>query len=238
MNFILRHLKNGELTLLNLTLLVTIFSLSTILFFTEGLRVTLFDKTGTLLGGDRVIRSPTPLDPSFKAQAEALNLQTANTMTFLSMLVYQDTLALAEIKAVDEHYPLKGSLQGTLTLFGPEQDFHDIPEPGTVWLETNLFTLLGVKINDVIKIGEAHFRVARVLTFEPDRGGQGLAFAPRALMNLQDVDKTKVIQQGSRQTYQLGVIGNSEELDKFDAIVVQKYSPLKTTKWLVLSNLS
>lgn len=230
LNFFFRNLKNGELKLLSLTLLIAIFSLSATLFFTTGIHATLLDKQGMLLGGDRVLASPTPIDPSFNAKAITLQLKSATTVTFLSMLVFNQDLALADVKAVDEHYPLKGNLQVSQKLFGPEQTVYHVPEPGTVWLETNLFTLLNVDINDTIKIGNADFRVTRVLTFEPDRGGQGLTFAPRALINLKDVEKTQVLQPGSRQTYKLLVIGQENALKKWDEFVSPKLLPVQSYK--------
>lgn len=225
-----RDLKNGELRFLSITLVLALFSFSSILFFTEGFRSTLLDKTGTLLGGDRIITSPVPIDPSMVEKASELNLKMSESVVFLSMLLYQQDFALSEIKAVDANYPLKGTLQGSDTRIGNEHDIDDIPETGTVWLDSTLFDLLNLSINDTLKIGEAHFKVTRCLTFEPDRAGQGITIAPRALININDVDKTKVLQAGSLQTYKLAVTGAEKGLEIFDHFVTPKLTPVQNLK--------
>lgn len=244
LKFLLRDIKNPELILLVLTIMLSILCVSSLLFFTQGIRYGLEDSTGSLLGGDRVLNSSTPIDPEILQKTKSLGLKSSETVVFYSMLVKareksdtnnsnrvgdshnrhnsgnnnheenHEELALAEVKAVDDAYPLKGNLHIAKKLYGEDEAYKGIPEPGTVWLEANLFSLLDIDIGDSISIGYLPLKVARVLTFEPDRGGEGLTFAPRALINQSDLSKTKVITQGSRQQYKLLLTGSEKNLEE------------------------
>lgn len=224
-NAFLRDLKSGQLTLLIFTLVLAVMGVSSVTLFTQGILQGLTNSEAALLGGDRVLSSPTPFDPKILAKAKSLGLKTSETMTFLSMLVHSDDLALSEIKAIDEHYPLKGEMRASHELFVPDERVQSGPELSTVWLEASLFSLLNLKMNDFIIIGSAPFKITKVLTFEPDRGGEGLVLAPRALMNKNDVAKTEVIQPGSRQTYYLLLSGEGTALNLFDTWAATVLTP-------------
>lgn len=238
-----RDLKNGELTLLAFIVFLTILGMSSALLFTAGVREGIENTAGTLLGGDRVLTSPQPLDASVLQLAKHYDLKTSQTLTFLSMLVHGEELALAEVKAVDSAFPLKGSIraypqlneeEGTKNPTEINKDtevYHEakalsgIPKPGTVWLDPMLFTLLSLKMNDQVTIGNATFTVAAVLGFEPGRAGERLMLAPRAMMNREDVEKTGVIQTGSRETYNIYLSGNQKALQAFESQMIPKLNP-------------
>lgn len=256
LKFLLRDLKNPELRLLILTVFFSVLCVSSISFLTTGIKAGLQDSTGALLGGDRVLSSPTPIDPEIIQKAKSLGLQVSENVVFYSMLLKDKTeapnsgkardsdvdkttnkttdkttdktkdnkkeqsstedFALAEIKVVDANYPLKGELHSKKHIDAEDETDKKNPDPGTLWLEANLFSLLNAEVGDSITIGYLPLKVARVLTFEPDRGGEGLALAPRALMNIEDLEKTKVISSGSRQNYKLLLAGTPNSLNQFE----------------------
>ncbi len=228
LNFLSRDFKHTEIKLLFITMILSVFCVSSAIILTQGIQSGLSDTTGSWLGGDRILKSPNPIEPEIKEKAKALHLQTTETLTFLSMLVHHDDLALAEVKAVDEQYPLKGELRGTSQLFTADKPLLTVPEPGSVWLEASLFSLLNVKINDTILIGVAPFKITEVMTFESDRGGEGFMLAPRALINQKDIAKTAVIQPGSRLSYALLIAGPDQNLKEFDAWVLPKITPTES----------
>ena len=114
-----------------------------------------------------------------------------------------DRLELAEVKAVQTGYPLRGRLLVSEQLFSEEIASHTIPEPGAVWPDPRLFQLLDFSIGDKVNLGASSLHVTKVLTYEPDRGGDMFNIAPRLLMNLADLDATDLIRPGSRATYRL-----------------------------------
>ncbi|NIQ94136.1 MAG: hypothetical protein GWN87_07955, partial [Desulfuromonadales bacterium] len=74
-----------------------------------------------------------------------------------------------------------------------------------------------VQQGDILDIGVAAFEIGNVLIKEPDRGGGFNSVGPRAMMNLADVDRTEVIQPGSRITYRYLFAGGQARLEAFEA---------------------
>jgi putative ABC transport system permease protein len=174
------------------------------------------DKSGMILGSDRVIVSPVPIRDTFEQEAKALHLKTLTTLNFLTMGVHGEALSLMDVRAVSPGYPLRGELRTAKDLFSVDERWPFVPERGTIWLESRLFPLLNIKIGDGIEIGRATFKVTRVLTAEPDRTLEGFNLAPWALINTVDVARTEVIQPGSRVTYKLHLAGRDDDLEKLE----------------------
>lgn len=210
-----RHGKSGELKLMIVAFFVAIFSVTSIVLMVQSFHLSLEDKSGALLGGDRVIVSSLPMNPLLVHHANTLHLKNLTTVNFLTMAVHHETLALVDIRAVKEGYPLRGEIRTAKNLFVPDESWPFIPEKGTIWLEARLFPLLNIKIGDDLLIGRAKFKVTRVLTAEPDRTLEGFNLAPWALINEADLAKTEVIQPGSRITYKLYLSGSETFLDQF-----------------------
>lgn len=101
---------------------------------------------------------------------------------------------LAELKGVDDVYPLYGSLT-VRTPAGVRPAPR--PGPGEVLVEQGLAERLGVGPGSVIGFGRSEFRVAGVLDEEPDRVGEGFSLGPAALIRLEDLAATGLIQPGS-----------------------------------------
>ncbi|HEY5701012.1 MAG TPA: FtsX-like permease family protein, partial [Gammaproteobacteria bacterium] len=136
-------------------------------------------------------------------------------MSFRSVVVAGPRLELAEVKFVDENYPLRGQLRVSQQPYGPDAPERTVPAVATAWLDPRLFGLLGVNIGDHINIGAASFRIDRVLSYEPDRGGDLFNIAPRVLVNLEDLRATGLIQPGSRVKFRVLVAGNPEVVSGF-----------------------
>ena len=101
---------------------------------------------------------------------------------------------LAELKAVDGVYPLYGRLT-VETPQGPRA--RGRPGPGEVLVERGLAERMGVGLGDTVAFGQAYFRVAGVIATEPDRVGEGFSLGPAALIRIEDMPATGLIQPGS-----------------------------------------
>lgn len=227
-SFMKNNWKSRELQLMSFAIFISVVSITTMVFLTESFNAVINDKSGALLGSDRVITSPVPIDNAIRSKANSLDIKTTRTLSFLTMLVHQEDLALADVKAVENNYPLRGELRTSSELFMPDAVSKDIPLPGTVWLEARLFPLLDLKINNKIRVGETQLTVTKILTSEPDRTLEGINLAPRALMNFADVPRTKILQPGSRVNYKLLLVGDDKPLKQFEAWVLSKLTPLQT----------
>lgn len=207
-----RDLRQGELTLLLVALIVAVAATTSLRFFSSGVEKRMQQEAARLIAADLVVRGSRPLPEKFSSDAAAAGLQQAHTLEFSSVLVFADQFQLGSVKAVSPGYPLRGEIR--LRDGDREKITHDIPAPGSIWLDERLLGLLKAKIGDTVQLGEKQLRISALLAYEPAQGGF-TAFSPRALMHLDDVAATQVIQPGSRIRYQLLVSGDSTAVARY-----------------------
>jgi putative ABC transport system permease protein len=212
-----RDWRAGELKLIASAIIIAVASLTTVNFFTDRVQQATEIQATELLAADLVILSSAPISQELIDKAEALDLVNTNTTSFRSMVVAGDKLKMAEVKAVESGYPIRGSLRTSDILFGPEQIPSGLPLPGKVWVDARLLQNLGINLGEIIKLGKSQLVVSKILNYEPDRGGDIFNIAPRLLMNAVDVEETGLILPGSRVQYRLLLGGDSALISKFRA---------------------
>ncbi len=195
-----RERRSSELRILFFALVIAVASSSTIGHFAERLQGAMQLSAGEFLAADLVLSSSEAPSAEQLRTAYSDALNSAQTVQFASMLATSNGLQLASVKAVDNNYPLRGSLRSSMQLHGAEIS-GGRPQPGEVWLDAELITGLALELGDKVEIGSASFKVARVLTYEPDRAGNLLSFTPRAMINQADLAAADVLQPGSRVRY-------------------------------------
>jgi putative ABC transport system permease protein len=168
-----------------------------------------------LLGADLVIASPEVIASEWLQQAKLLNLKTAHTAEFPSVLIEHDELLLASIKAISDAYPLRGFLKTSEGDVNAETTVHHGPEPGTAWLEKRLLSALKLKLGDTLTVGEKPLLVTKIITYEPDKKGDFYSLSPRVMINDLDLLATGVIQPGSQVHYYFQFVGDANALVAF-----------------------
>ena len=215
LRLLLRDWRAGELGVLAIALIIAVGSVTTVGFFTDRIQQALSTQANSLLGADLVVVSDHPMATSLAAKAAQLNLQSASTTAFPSMVLHGDRNQLAEIKAVSVGYPLRGALRVSPSAFAPDGFAVGIPAAGSVWVDARLLTQLGIRVGDTVQVGALNLIIGAVLTQEPDRGGDFFSIAPRLLMNLSDLKNTELVQAGSRASYRLLLAGGDTEVSTF-----------------------
>lgn len=209
-----RDWRGGELGLLVIALMVAVGTVTAVSLFVDRLHQALLKESATFLAADRYIGSSAEIPNEFREAALALGLDTADTLSFPSMVFTgEDRNSLVSVKAVGPGYPLRGVLRVTDEPFTPPVVTTELPAPGEVWLDGRLFPTLGVELGDQVEVGYAKLTISRVLTSEPDRGGSMYDLGPRLLMRIEDVPATQVVQPGSRLSYRLLLRGDDGALD-------------------------
>ncbi|HEU0043275.1 ABC transporter permease [Sphingomonas sp.] len=99
------------------------------------------------------------------------------------------TVVPIELKGVDAAYPLYGRLEAS----GPS----GARDAAGVWIAPALAERLGAAIGDRIRLGGAAFVVRGIVANEPDRLGEGFTLGPVALISLEGLARTGLIQPGS-----------------------------------------
>jgi putative ABC transport system permease protein len=217
-----RDARAGELTLLGFALALAVMALTSVAFVTDRVQQALIQQSHQLLGGDLLLTADHPWstapENNPRDKAGELKLAVAESISFPSMVSADGTTQLADIKAVSSKYPLRGALRiadlaGTAVL--NDHETHEVPQPGTVWVDERLLGALGVQIGSSIVVGSSSLKVGAVLVVEPDKGFNVFAFAPRLMMNKEDLAATGLIQVGSRVNWRLHLAGEPAAIAAF-----------------------
>ncbi|MBI2969291.1 MAG: ABC transporter permease, partial [Gammaproteobacteria bacterium] len=210
-----RDWRAGELRLMAAAIVVAVASLATVGFLTDRVRRAIELQATELLAADLVLQSSEPVSPAIRSAAGAAGLVSTRTVGFRSMAVAGERMELVELKAVEAGYPIRGQLRSARVLFGEERPAAAVPARGTVWADPRLVQSLGVRPGDQIGLGQTSFTLDRILTYEPDRGGDFFNIAPRLLMHLDDLPSTRLIAPGSRVSYRLLLGGPGDAIGAF-----------------------
>lgn len=212
---LLREWRAGELRIMLLALVIAVLVSTAISFFTDRLQRGMATRAAEFLGADMRISSREPLPEEFLQEALNKNLQHTDIVDFSSVTSSTSEMQLSSFKAVGPGYPLRGEVRTSQQQFGAEQVANGIPDSGTLWIEPRLLNVLGLEIGDQLEIGYTQLRVAALLTHEPDRAGDFYSLTPRVLMNLDDLEATRVVQPGSRVRYRLLLSGSEADLQTY-----------------------
>lgn len=175
---LLREWRSGALSVMFMALLIAIISHTSIGFFTDRLNNAMIAKAAHLMGGDLVLRSPAAVEQPLLDKAAQLNLQSATTLQFSTVIIFNDEIQLSAVKAVSDQYPLTGFLKTSDEPFGREQITQSAPPPGEIWVEQRLLSALGANVGDRLTVGDMDLTITRIVTYEPDRGGAFLYLRP------------------------------------------------------------
>jgi len=230
LRFLKRDARSGELTLLVVALIVAVASATTISLFADRLQRTLTLQAAEFLAGDLVISSNAPIDNQWLEQADALGLLHSETTEFASVLLENEQMLLASIKAVSAAYPLRGFMKTQTEDSDGEVDMYQGPEPGAAWVAKRVLSALNVNLGDTLTVGEKPLRIERVLSYEPDKRGNFYSFSPRVMINATDLQATGVIQPGSHVHYFYQFAGEESSVSVFK----HKIKPLLTPSQHIL----
>lgn len=214
---LIRDARAGELRLLVISLVVAVAAVTSVGFLADRVSRALERDAAQMLGADVVVDADEPLPPAFEARAVQDGLTLVHTWQFPSMAGAGDAAQLVSLKAVEPGYPLRGSLRTATQPFGEETTTRDIPAPGTVWVDPQLLGVLGIKVGDMLGLGDARFRIDRLVTYEPDRSLQFVNVSPRVLMRASDLASTGLLAPGSRVDYALLAAGDAKGVGAYSA---------------------
>ncbi|WP_058911609.1 putative ABC transporter permease subunit YbbP [Entomohabitans teleogrylli] len=160
------------------------------------------------MAGDRALRSSRAVPGEWLEQARRNGLTVGEQLSFTTMTFAGDTPQLANVKAVDNVYPMYGALETRPPGLKPQ--------PGTVLLAPRLMALLNLRPGDSIEVGDTTLRIAGEVVQEPDAGFNPFQMAPRLMMNLADVEKTGAVQPGSRVSWRYKFGGTEQQLASYE----------------------
>lgn len=213
----LRDLAAGEIRLMLTALMLAVMAVTAVGMITDRAEAGLQQEANRLLGGDAALRADTPIPASVPERAEALGLQQAQTASFPSMVQTGDAVTLADIRAVDARFPLRGEFELQDGAGSAARKAQGGPESGTVWLSSDAARKLNAKPGDVIGVGNLQLRYVATLLREPDAALDYFNVAPKVLIAYADLGASGLVQDGSRIQYRLVVAGDAAAVKRFTA---------------------
>ncbi|WP_251106629.1 ABC transporter permease [Alloacidobacterium dinghuense] len=185
-----------------LSVAIGVAALTGVRGFSESFQKALLDQARSIMAGDlsaRMFRLTTqPEDAKLDAMAASKGVERTSVTETVSMASLQGDPVplLVSLKIVD---PAKYPFYGRLRL-NPAGDLRTALTDSTVVVDDNLLVRLRAKMGDTLKIGGQLFKIAAVIEKEPDRLTAGIGLGPRVMMTRAAVDRTGLLQQGSRAT--------------------------------------
>lgn len=228
---LLKHeLKRGELTIIVLAIALGVASVFSLAGFSGKIKQALLNESTSFIAADRVLQTsrkialqdnitqPTALSrDAITQKTQQLKINQAEQVLMSSMVFAGDVMALVEIKAVSSSYPLRGELLVNYSSNENALTVVNAPDLGTVFIEEKLLSLLEVSIGDVIEIGESSFVIKAVAKQIPDASFSVFTSGVKVIINIADLDKTQLVQPGSRVTYKYLFSG---DVDAINALTV------------------
>ncbi|MBN9042119.1 MAG: glycosyl transferase family 1 [Rhizobiales bacterium 62-47] len=191
----------------------------------------------TLLGGDVAFAlTQREAKPNEVAVLRAHG-QLAVTATMRAMVRAEDgRLALVELKAVENSYPMLGRL--TLE--------PDLPTDRLLAQRDGIFgaaadpallARLDLKVGDRVSVGSATFEIRSAIAAEPDKLAGGIGFGPRFLVSDAALRATELLQPGSlvRWTYHLRLPDNATSDQAARDVIGAVRSTLPDAGWDIRS---
>ncbi|WP_245929324.1 ABC transporter permease [Agarilytica rhodophyticola] len=214
-----RDWKSGELNILLASLLLAVATVTSISLFTSRIHNSINEEASHFLAADAKISGSQIIPNNWRDEALEAGIQTAHITRFRAMTFFNDEMTLTQVKAVSDNYPLKGELSISDQPYQASTQVAHGPRPGEAWLAPRLFGVLGVQPGDKVSIGDADFTVSASLNKEPDSGQSLFGVSPRVMINIEDVERTRSVQVGSRVGYDLLLKADDQYIANFKALV-------------------
>ena len=161
-----------------------------------------------LLGGDLEIDGGSqPLPDTLRDWLHAQGAATSDVVQMRSMLVASSgERQLIELKAVDTRWPLVDQPG-----IAPPQMLSTAFSQHGLLVEQIVLDRLRLHIGDAVRLGTASFRVAGVLTHEPDRVATAAILGARVLIAAADLPSTGLISPGAMMRYAIRLTASDPE---------------------------
>lgn len=227
LKMLVRDWRSGQLGLIASSLVLAVAVVTGVALFAERVEHGLVAQSSNFLAADRAIASGLPIPAEIADKAESLGLETGQIISFTSMAFHGDDMHLASVKAVSGNYPLRGlmELSDQPFAFDAVEERRAAPSQGEVWADSRLLPLLNVELGGTVEIGEAQFKLSKIIVNEPDRGSGFTLYGARLMINAADLPATDVLQPGSRASYRLLIAGDTSAIDQFDSWAESSLSP-------------
>lgn len=156
------------------------------------------EQAAALLGADLALVSRQPFTPAAEALIDSLGGVQARQVAFNSMIYLpkSEGTRLAQIRALAGPFPFYGELKTA-----PAEAAHRFRTQPQALVDEALMLQFGAAVGDTIQIGDTVFRIGGRLLRIPGENALFSDIQPRVYISMSYLDRTGLIQRGSRVTY-------------------------------------
>ena len=216
-----RSLRQGDWIWLLLAVALASMSVTTVDLLAKTVKQSMLNEAANQMGADLVIKSTRPLSRDLIKQAQTLGLETAESVSLVTMASQGDEFQLVQLKAISENTPLRGQLKSR-PLF---QQKAGKLSSGQAWVEASLVNQLALSPEKTtITLGVSEFNAQA--SVQPSGLMNGLSsFAPQIWIALADLEPTQLLGPGSRVSYELSFAGETSALQTFNTQIQSQLDP-------------
>ncbi len=187
-----------RLLLFMASIILGIAAVVSIQLFSENLKDNIQLQSKALMGADFIIDSQELPNP--RAQAIIDSLQpNAREVNFVSMVAFPKNggTKLARVRGLEGDFPFYGTIDTE-----PVDAALNYQESGGVLVDATLMLQFSIKPGDSIKIGELTLPISGALKAIPGSTAISSSVAPPIVIPFRFIEKTQLLQFGSRKEYQ------------------------------------
>lgn len=153
-----------------------------------------------LLGADLEVRSTEAISDELKSYFDSLGMQMTEEVNFASMVFFpkNEGTRLIHVRAVDSDFPFYGKIESQ-----PLDAAKTFNKNQSTLVDQTLLMQFNADIDDSVKIGEETFYIEGSIIKVPGQSRISTAVAPPVFIPLSHLEKTGLIQIGSRINYKL-----------------------------------
>lgn len=212
-----REWRSGQLRLIIGSLIIAITVVTSVGLVADRIEQGLRQQISSFLGADLALQGSLKIPKAASEKAKQLQLTQSDVAMFRSMVFIGDRSKLAEVKVVDQQYPLRGDLKVTARFDQSKAEvIQGGPDSGEVWIDARLLNLLDVSLGEELELGYSKFKISRVIVNEPDRGSGYALTSARVMINQDDLAATGLAGKGSRVNYYLLMSGEQQNIQSFE----------------------
>ena len=188
-----------KLSLFMASIVLGIAAVVSVESFSDNLQYNIDLQSKSLMGADYVIDSRHKANPRVQSIIDSLGGADAMEVNFSSMCLFpkNEKTKFVRIVGMEGPFPFYGTLETE-----PESAGRSYQETGGALVDATVMIQFDIQVGDSIKVGEVTFPIAGSLKSAPGSGGFNSAIAPAVYLPYDQIEKTGLIQTGSRLEYQ------------------------------------
>lgn len=201
-----------RLLLFMASIILGIAAVVSIQLFSENLKRNIKVESKALMGADFIIYSDNLPTPRAQEIIDSLG-PDAREVTFVSMIAFPKNggTKLVRVRGMEGEFPFYGSIDTQ-----PEAAGRTYQQTGSALVDATLMLQYNIKPGDSIKVGELTLPIAGSLRAIPGSTAISSSVAPPIIIPFSVIDKTELLQFGSRKEYQFFYEQPNVDLEALD----------------------